>query len=213
MVTRGSTGKSALEFLPPRITMASLREAALGCHGCSLYRNATQTVFGEGPRTAKIVLVGEVPGNDEDLAGHPFVGPAGRLLDESLEAAGIGRDESYVTNVVKHFKWEPQGKRRKHKKPSATEINACLPWLQQELTLIQPKVLVCLGATAAQALISRDFKVTRMRGQVVASSLSEQTVATIHPSSILRQRTSEDRRREMARFIEDLNVVAGLIHG
>jgi uracil-DNA glycosylase family protein len=213
MTERTHTGASALEFLPPRITMASLREAARGCRGCPLDRNATLTVFGEGPRNARVVLVGEVPGNDEDLAGHPFVGPAGRVLDEALQTARIGREESYVTNVVKHFKWEPQGKRRKHKKPSAREIAACLPWLEREMQLIRPSVLVCLGATAAQALISRDFRVTQMRGRIVATALSDRTVATVHPSSILRQRTSEDRRREMARFVADLKAVARLIHG
>lgn len=212
MTSRVPTGASALEFLPPRITMASLREAARGCRGCPLYKNATQTVFGEGPRGARIVLVGEVPGNDEDLAGHPFVGPSGRILDEALEAARIARDQTYVTNVVKHFKWEPQGKRRKHKKPSAGEIAACLPWLEREMELIRPDVLVCLGATAAQALVSRDFKVTAMRGRVVATALSDRTVATVHPSSVLRQRSSEDRRREMARFVADLKAVARLIH-
>jgi uracil-DNA glycosylase len=213
MADRTHTGASALEFLPTRITMASLRRAARGCQGCPLYKNATQTVFGEGPRTARVVLVGEVPGNDEDLAGRPFVGPAGRVLDEALEAAGIGRDDTYVTNVVKHFKWEPQGKRRKHKKPSAREIAACLPWLEREMSLVRPEVLVCLGATAAQALVARDFRVTRMHGRVVATALSDQTVATIHPSAVLRQRTSEDRRTEMAGFIADLKVVARLVRG
>ena len=193
--------------------MASLRQAARGCHGCPLYRNATQTVFGEGPRTARVVLVGEVPGNDEDLAGRPFVGPAGRVLDEALEAAGIGRDDAYVTNVVKHFKWEPQGKRRKHKKPSAREIAACLPWLEREMSLVRPEVLVCLGATAAQALVARDFRVTRMHGRVVPTALSDRTVATIHPSAVLRQRTAQDRHREMAGFIADLEIVAGLLRG
>lgn len=173
MTERVHTGASALEFLPSRITLSSLREAARGCRGCPLYRNATQTVFGEGPRNAQVVLVGEVPGNDEDLAGHPFVGPAGQILDEALKAARIGRDEIYVTNVVKHF----------------------------------------LGATPAQALVSRDFRVTRMRGRVLATALSDQTVATVHPSSVLRQRTSEDRRREMARFVADLKGVARLIRG
>lgn len=207
-----STGASALQFLPARVTMASLREAARGCRGCPLYKNATQTVFGEGPRNARVVLVGEVPGNDEDLAGHPFVGPAGRVLDEALEASRIRRDETYVTNVVKHFKWEPQGKRRKHKKPSAREIAACLPWLEREMELIRPAVLVCLGATAAQALIARDFRVTQMHGRVIPTALSERTVATIHPSSVLRQRTPEDRRREMDRLVADLKRVAALIH-
>jgi len=207
------TGVSALEFLPTRRSLSSLREAARGCRGCPLYKNATQTVFGEGARTARVVLVGEVPGNDEDLAGRPFVGPAGRILDEGLEAVRIERAEAYVTNVVKHFKWEPQGKRRKHKTPSAREIAACIPWLEQELELIHPEVLVCLGATAAQAIAGRDFRVTRMRGKVIATALSDRTVATVHPSAILRQRRSEDRRREMQRFVADLGVVARLIHG
>lgn len=212
MVERVRTGISAVDFLPPRITMTSLREAAQGCRGCPLFRNATQTVFGEGPRNARVVMVGEVPGNDEDLAGHPFVGPAGRVLDEALAAAGIGRDQTYLTNVVKHFKWEPQGKRRKHKKPSAREIAACLPWLEQEMALIRPDVLVCLGATAAQAVVSPGFRVTQMRGRVIATALARRTVATVHPSSILRQRASEDRRREMARFVADLERIARLVH-
>jgi uracil-DNA glycosylase family protein len=213
MTPASRTGISALEFLPPRITLKSLREAAQGCRGCPLYRNATQTVFGEGPRNARVVLVGEVPGNDEDLAGRPFVGPAGRLLEEALEEAGIRRDEAYLTNVVKHFKWEPQGKRRKHKKPSAREIAACLPWLEREMAVIRPGLLVCLGATAAQALVSPDFKVSVMRGRVIATALADQTLATVHPSSILRQRGAEERRREHARFVADLRIAARLLHG
>jgi len=192
--------------------MASLRAAARGCRGCPLYKNATQTVFGEGPRTAGAVFVGETPGNDEDLAGHPFVGPAGRVLDDALEAAGIRRDETYVTNVVKHFKWEPQGKRRKHKKPSAREIAACLPWLERELELIRPKVLVCLGATAAQALFGKDFRVSIMRGRIVSTALAPRAMATVHPSSILRQRTRDERHREIARFVADLKIAARWIH-
>jgi uracil-DNA glycosylase len=158
-----------------------------------------------------VFFVGEQPGNDEDLQGKPFVGPAGRLLDEGLERAGIARADAYVTNVVKHFKWEPRGKRRLHKKPSSREIAACLPWLEKEIELVKPSVLVCLGATAAQALLGRDFKVTKQRGQVVPSPLAPHALATLHPSSILRQPTREDRHREMDRFVADLEIVAGLL--
>lgn len=205
------TGTSALEFLPPRPSLKSLRDAARGCRGCPLYRNATQTVFGEGPRAARVVLVGEQPGNDEDLEGRPFVGPAGRLLARGLEDAGIEGDEAYVTNVVKHFNWEARGKRRLHKKPGAREIAACLPWLQKELELIRPRVLVCLGATAAQALLGRAFRVTTQRGVPRASALADRALATVHPSSILRQRSDDDRAREMRRFVADLAVAAALL--
>jgi len=206
-------GLSALQFLPAKISLSSLREAARDCRGCPLYKHATQTVFGEGSRSARIVLVGEQPGHEEDLQGRPFVGPAGRILDEALEAAGLDRRETYVTNVVKHFKWVAQGKRRLHKKPGAREIGACLPWLEKEIELIEPEVMVCLGATAAQALLGRDFKVTARRGEVLPSRLAPHAVATVHPSSILRQQTSEDREREMKRFIVDLKVVARLLNG
>jgi uracil-DNA glycosylase len=202
---------SAIEFLPPRLSLPALKKAARGCEGCPLYLKATQTVFGDGSRHARVILVGEQPGNEEDLAGRPFVGPAGRMLDEGLAAAGIARTDAYVTNVVKHFKWVPKGKRRIHQKPGAREIGACLPWLEKEIELVKPKVLVCLGATAAQSLLGRDFKVTTQRGRAVATDLAEQAVATVHPSSILRQRSSEDRHREMARFIADLAVVARLL--
>jgi len=210
MAQRNQTRISALEFLPRRISMESLREAAETCQGCPLYRDATQTVFGAGPRSARMIVVGEQPGNDEDLQGAPFVGPAGRVLDEGLAAAGIDRADTYVTNVVKHFKWTPSGKRRLHKKPSAREIAACLPWLEKEIELIEPEMLVCLGATAAQALLGRDFKVTRQRGQILPTPLAKHAVATIHPSSILRQQTEAERRREMEQFIEDLKVAARL---
>lgn len=210
MAQRNQTGISAFEFLPRRISMESLREAAETCRGCPLYKDATQTVFGAGPRSARMIVVGEQPGNDEDLQGAPFVGPAGRVLDEGLAAAGIDRADTYVTNVVKHFKWTPSGKRRLHKKPSAREIAACLPWLEKEIELIEPEVLVCLGATAAQALFGRDFKVTRQRGQILPTPLAKHAVATIHPSSILRQETEADQRREMEQFIEDLKVAARL---
>ncbi len=205
--------RSAAQFPPERQTLASLKEAARACKGCDLYLGATQTVFGAGKRAARIVLVGEQPGNDEDLKGKPFVGPAGKLLDRALEDAGIDRDEAYVTNVVKHFKWEKRGKNRIHKKPNAEEIRACLPWLRAELEQLRPQVLVCLGATAAQALLGRDFRVTTQRGKVLRSELAEYVVATVHPSSILRQQTSEDRERELNALIADLRVVAGILSG
>jgi DNA polymerase len=193
--------------------MTSLREAATECEGCPLYQNATQTVFGEGPRTAPIVFVGEQPGNDEDREGKPFVGPAGRVLDQGIEAAGLDRTVAYVTNVVKHFKFELKGKRRLHKKPSSREIAACLPWLEKEVELIKPEVLVCLGATAAQAILGKDFRVSVQHGQVISNPLTTYAVATVHPSSILRQPTDEDRRRAMDGFIADLKVVFELLNG
>jgi DNA polymerase len=205
--------RSAAQFFPDVQTLASLKEAAAGCRGCDLYLGGTQTVFGAGKRGARVVLVGEQPGNEEDLKGKPFVGPAGKLLDRVLEDAGIDRDEAYVTNVVKHFKWERRGKNRIHKKPNAAEIRACLPWLRAELEQVRPRVLVCLGATAAQALLGRDFRVTAQRGQVLHSDLAEYVVATVHPSSILRQQTSDDRERELHALIADLRVVAGLLSG
>jgi uracil-DNA glycosylase family protein len=198
-------------FLPERISMRSLREAAGKCEGCPLFKDATQTVFGAGRRSSQVFLVGEQPGHEEDLQGRPFVGPAGRILDDALEAVGIDRSETYVTNIVKHFKWTPKGKRRIHKKPSAREIAACLPWLEKEIELIKPKVLVCLGATAAQALLRSDFKVSIEHGQLITTSLAPQAIATIHPSSILRQRTPADRQREMSRLTDDLRVVADLL--
>jgi DNA polymerase len=213
MATQLKTGISALQFLPERISLASLREAVQHCRGCPLYKDATQAVFGKGRRTARVILVGEQPGNDEDLKGEPFVGPAGRLLDQALESAGIDREDAYVTNVVKHFKWEAKGKRRLHQKPNAREIAACLPWLEKEIELIRPKVLVCLGATASQALLGREFRVSVQRGRVLDSNLAEHVVATVHPSSILRQQTEADRRREMERFTADLAVAAGLLNG
>jgi uracil-DNA glycosylase family protein len=202
---------TARAFLPSRPTLDLLRQAARGCRGCPLYQNATQTVFGQGRASARVVLVGEQPGHEEDLQGEPFVGPAGRLLDQGLRAAGLAREATYVTNVVKHFKWVPRGGRRLHQKPGAAEIGACLPWLEHEIELIQPHVLVCLGATAAQALLGRSFRVTTQRGQLVASPLAEHTLATVHPSSILRQRTPEEREREMERFVADLSIVARLL--
>lgn len=202
---------SAEQFLPDRITLTSLYHAAQTCRGCPLYQNATQTVFGKGRSDARVVLVGEQPGNDEDLQGEPFVGPAGRLLDQALARAGIARADAYVTNVVKHFKWTPMGKRRLHQKPNAREIGACLPWLEKEIEVIQPEILVCLGATAARAIMGRAFRVTQQRGQVLPSRYAERTVATVHPSSILRQPTTEDRNREMHQLTADLRIVARLL--
>jgi DNA polymerase len=203
-----TTEWSAAPFLPTRVSRRSLVEAAAGCRGCPLHARATQTVFGEGPPGARLILVGEQPGNDEDLAGHPFVGPSGRLLDEALQAAGIDRTKTYVTNVVKHFKWTPKGTRRMHQKPTAREIAACMPWLEAEARLVKPRALVCLGATAAQAILGRGFRVTLERGRIRSTVLAARTLATVHPSSILRQRTSEERRREMKRFIQDLRAIA-----
>ncbi|HEV8598329.1 MAG TPA: UdgX family uracil-DNA binding protein [Gemmatimonadales bacterium] len=213
MATDEKTAISALPFLPERISLSSLREAVQDCRGCPLFKHATQAVFGKGRRTARLVLVGEQPGNDEDLQGEPFVGPAGRILDQALVPAGIARSDAYVTNVVKHFKWEAKGKRRLHKKPNAREIAACLPWLDKEIELIRPKVLVCLGATAAQALLGRDFRVSVQRGRVLPTHLADHAVATVHPSSILRQQSPEERQRELERFTADLEVVAGLLDG
>jgi len=188
-------------------SLAKVRSAARTCRNCDLWKNATQTVFGEGPARASIMLVGEQPGNDEDLAGHPFVGPAGKLLDRALEDAGIDRRQVYVTNVVKHFKWEPRGKRRIHKKPRQSEIEACRPWLEDELAIVKPTALVCLGSTAAQALLGRAFRVTAQRGTPVPSTLAPLVVATVHPSSILRAPDEETRRVEYDRFVKDLRVV------
>jgi uracil-DNA glycosylase family protein len=204
--------RSATELLPPVLTWRNLHDAAAGCRACDLWKRGTQTVFGEGSERAGVMLVGEQPGNDEDLAGHPFVGPAGRLLDKALAEAGIERGDAYVTNVVKHFKWEPRGKRRIHAKPNAVEIAACRSWIEAELELVQPRVLICLGATAAQALLGRQFRVTKDRGKLIESPLAPFVMATVHPSSILRAPDSETRHAEMARFVEDLQVAARVIH-
>jgi uracil-DNA glycosylase family protein len=202
---------TAAELVPDRLSLPALVHAAAACRACPLWRDATQTVFGEGPRTAKALLVGEQPGNDEDIAGRPFVGPAGRLLDRALAEAGIDRSQTYVTNVVKHFKWEPRGKRRIHAKPNAQEIRACLPWLEAEVTAVRPRVIVCLGATAAQSVIGREFRVTQRRGEVVPSLLSTPAVATMHPSSILRAPDHETRGGERRRLVDDLRSAARLI--
>jgi len=211
VVNGGRAYASAVAFLPERKSLKAMREAVQGCRGCPLYKNATQAVFGEGARTARILLVGEQPGNDEDLAGRPFVGPAGRVLDEGLRLAGIERKDAYVTNAVKHFSWIAKGKRRMHKKPTTREVAACLPWLEHELALIEPRVLVCLGATAAQALFGPTFRVTAMRGRLIASRLAPKALATVHPSSILRSRDDAERREAMRQFTHDLKVVARLL--
>jgi DNA polymerase len=201
--------RSARLFFPERMTLEECRRASRACQGCELHRSGTQTVFGEGRPGARVFLVGEQPGHEEDLAGRPFVGPAGSVLDEGLAAAGIDREEAYVTNVVKHFKWIPLGRRRLHQKPGAREIAACFPWLEKEIELLRPEVLVCLGATAAQALLGREFRVSLERGRVIPTPLAPGgAVATIHPSAILRRPTPEDRRREMERFVRDLGAAA-----
>ena len=195
---------SAAALIPPGASLQQLREIAAGCRACPLWQRGTQTVFGEGRARAKILLAGEQPGNDEDLDGRPFVGPAGKLLDRALEEAGIQRDQVYVTNVVKHFKWEPRGPRRIHAKPNAADIAACLPWLQAELDVIKPRALVCLGATAAQALLGKKFRVSEQRGQRVVSPLAPFVMATVHPSSILRAPDDEARREQYEQFVDDL---------
>jgi uracil-DNA glycosylase len=192
--------------VPDTSDLSEVERAARRCKACHLYKRGTQTVFGEGPKRAPLMLVGEQPGDQEDLAGKPFVGPAGKILDRALEAAGIERDHVYVTNVVKHFKWEPRGKRRIHQKPNSREIAACRPWMETELRLVRPKLLVCLGATAAQAIFGPSFRVTRDRGKVLESQFAPQVVATVHPSSLLRQPDEESREREYKLFVKDLRV-------
>ena len=196
--------QTAQPLVPDHPTLDSLRAAAAGCQACGLWKLGTQTVFGAGDRGSEIMLVGEQPGDQEDKAGAPFVGPAGRLLDQALEEAGIDRTRAYVTNIVKHFKWVPRGKRRIHKKPGMTEINACRPWLEAEVAVVQPRALVCLGATAAQGLLGKDFRVTQHRGELVDSPLAEFVMATVHPSSILRAPDEESRALERKSFVEDL---------
>jgi DNA polymerase len=198
----------AQEFIPARPTLASLARAAQGCTACDLYKNATQAVLGAGPGRASVFFIGEQPGDQEDLAGKPFVGPAGRVLDEALQEAGIPRGEAFVTNAVKHFKWEPRGKRRLHAKPNLTEVRACRPWLETELAIVKPQVIVCLGATAAQSLMGPKFKVTMERGKFFETPWAPWLTATLHPSAILRMPDEEKRREARETFVEDLRAVA-----
>jgi uracil-DNA glycosylase family protein len=199
---------AAEDLIPDNAPLAAVTDASKECKACRLWERGTQTVFGEGSEGAELLMVGEQPGDKEDLEGRPFVGPAGKLLDRALEEAGIDRDKVYITNVVKHFKWTPKGKKRIHKKPAADEIAACRPWLSAEVQLVKPKVVVCLGATAAQALIGRTFRVTQSRGQFLPSELAPVITATVHPSSILRAPDDESRDMEMKLFIEDMRKVA-----
>jgi len=209
-MARPKRDESAANFLPDRLTLSALREAAAACRGCPLWQVGTQTVFGEGAADAEVMLVGEQPGDQEDREGKPFVGPAGRLLDDALEAAGIDRSATYVTNAVKHFKWQARGKRRIHQKPSWTEMMACRPWLEAELAVVRPRVLVLLGATAAQSLLGRQFRVTQSRGKLLDSELADAVTATVHPSSILRG-PPEERERGFAALVDDLRVAAQLL--
>jgi uracil-DNA glycosylase len=201
----------AASLVPERPTLDSLREAASGCTACDLHKLGTQTVFGEGAKASEIMFVGEQPGDQEDLAGKPFVGPAGRVLDEGMAEAGIDRAKAYVTNAVKHFKWQARGKRRIHQKPNAIEMAACRPWLEAELAVVKPRVLVLLGATAAQSLLGSSFRVTKMRGVPVDSDLAPNVIATVHPSSILRAPDEGARAQAMQEFVADLKVVAKLL--
>lgn len=217
MPKRPSSLETAAPLIPESPTLDKLREAAEGCQACPLWKTGTQTVFGQregrpkaGPR---VMFVGEQPGDQEDKAGKPFVGPSGKLLNDALKVVGIDRGQVYVTNTVKHFKWVAQGKRRLHAKPSAGEIRACKPWLEAEIRVFRPDVIVCLGATAAQALLGKDFRVTQQRGQPLPFEYAPVVVATVHPSSILRAPKEEDRHAQLRAFIEDLQVVARVIHG
>jgi uracil-DNA glycosylase len=195
---------------PPKArNVEELREAAASCHGCDLYRDATQTVFGEGAERSRLMLIGEQPGDQEDLQGRPFVGPAGRLLEKALEEAGIDRRRVYVTNAVKHFRFTLRGKRRLHEKPNATQVRACRPWLESEIEVVRPGMLVLLGATAAQSVMGPDFRVSKQRGEVMQSSFGIPTLATVHPSSILRATDAESREAALQSFIDDLKVAAG----
>ncbi len=205
--------ESAEDYLPDRLSLASLRRAADGCRGCHLWERGTQTVFGEGLKRSRLMLVGEQPGDREDREGRPFVGPAGGLLDRVLDEAEIARDEAFVTNVVKHFKWERRGNRRLHKTPNAREIGACLPWLEAEIEVVQPDVLLALGATAAKALLGSGFRVTRNRGEWVDSDWAPHVTGTIHPSAILRIPDDEDRRAEFGRYVEDFRRVERVLNG
>jgi DNA polymerase len=228
-MARTNHQKTAAPLLPLHPTLNSLRDAAAGCRACDLWKTGTQTVFGEGARNAEVIFVGEQPGDREDLAGKPFVGPAGKVFDKALAAAGIDRSQVYVTNIVKHFKWEPRGKRRIHKKPNAIEIAACRPWFDAEVAVTRPRVIVALGATAAQAVLGKNFRVTQRRGEAIDWQPESQgigagaaagkarlphravVVATVHPSSILRAPDDQSRHAEMARFIDDMKAIARII--
>lgn len=205
--------RSAAEFLPEKRTLKALEEAAQQCRGCELYKNATQTVFGEGRKSASLMLVGEQPGDKEDKEGEPFVGPAGRLLDRALEEAGIDRSEVYVTNAVKHFKWKPRGNRRLHQTPRVGEIEACKPWLEAEVEAVEPEAIVALGASAARSLFGSKVKVLKDRGSQMNSPLAPVASVTIHPSAILRLREHDEREAEFAGFVADLEGVAGALRG
>src|SRR3954451_17044916 len=209
---RGSEPNDATPFLPARRSLTSLREAAAGCRGCHLWRDATQAVFGEGRKRARMMMVGEQPGDHEDRTGKPFVGPAGRELDKALEAAGIDRDDVYITNVVKHFAFEMRGKRRLHRTPKRFEIDACRPWLDAEIELVRPEAIVLLGATAGKALFGSGFRLGNARGRPLDSDLAELVAATVHPSSILRQRTDEERHAERRAFTADLEWIAAAMN-
>ena len=211
MATR--TQETAAPLVPDKQTLGALRDAAADCRACDLYKTGTPPVFGEGLKKAEVMLIGEQPGDKEDIEGRPFVGPAGKLLDTALQRAGIDRDAVYITNVVKHFKWEARGKRRIHKKPNMAEITACKPWLEAELDVVRPKAVVCLGATAAQAVIGKDFKVSKQRGELVDSSLAPLVTATVHPSSILRERDEDARQKALDEFVHDLTNVARELKG
>jgi len=204
--------QTAAPLIPASATLPALRAAAAGCKACDLWKLGTQTVFGEGSGKARVMLVGEQPGDKEDIQGRPFVGPAGGVLDKALAAAGIDRKDVYVTNIVKHFKWEPRGKRRLHKKPNALEISACRPWLEAEVNVIKPQVVVLLGATAAQGILGRTFRVTQHRGQWLSSEIAPNVMATVHPSSILRTPDDDSRHEEMRKFVADLKKVAERLH-
>lgn len=203
--------RSAAPFIPAKLTVAALQEAASTCTGCELYKQATQTVFGEGAGHAEIILVGEQPGDQEDRAGHPFIGPAGKILDKALGEARIARHDVYVTNAVKHFKWEPQGKRRKHKKPSAAEIAACRPWLEAEVKVLGPRVIVCLGVTAAQSVFGRLVRLNEMRGKSWSTAMGPNVFVTVHPSAILRHPEAAQRDEEYRRFVQDLRRIGKFI--
>ena len=206
--TSKKSTRSAADFLPDTLDLDRLAEAAQHCQGCDLYKNATQAVFGEGLAQARLILVGEQPGDKEDLAGRPFVGPAGRLLDEVLDEVGIARNDVYVTNAVKHFKWTPRGTRRLHAKPTAREMSACRPWLETEIRAVQPEMLVCLGATAAQSLLGSSFRITRQRGEILKSEYVPWLMATWHPSAILRAPDPEARAAMRGEFAADLRQAA-----